>query len=115
MHDPEINYAEAKKQIEGPELPRVWCLGMHGMADSKQGDRQIDLLDTVQARTLVVTGREDDICGWDTNGKRTADAINKSKTGKAELVVLSECGHFPWVERKERFVDVVVQFLEASN
>jgi proline iminopeptidase len=115
MCEPERNYPEVKKQIEGPELPRIWCLGMHGMADSKQGDRQINLLDKVQARTLVITAREDNICGWDTNGKRTADAINEGENGKAELVVLSECGHFPWVERKEQFVDAVVQFLGTSK
>jgi pimeloyl-ACP methyl ester carboxylesterase len=73
------------------------------------------MLDKVQARTLVIVGREDNICGWETNGKRTADGIHKDKNGKAELVVLSECGHFPWVERKEQFVDKIVQFWEASN
>jgi proline iminopeptidase len=35
MYDPERNYAQVKKQIEGPELPRIWCIGMHGVADSK--------------------------------------------------------------------------------
>jgi hypothetical protein len=49
------------------------------------------MLDKVQARTLVIVGREDNICGWETNGKRTADGIHKDKNGKAELVVLSEC------------------------
>lgn len=115
LYDPERNCDEVKMQMKGPEWPTIWCIAMHGMADSKQGDRQIGLLDKVQARTLVITGREDNICGWDTNGKRTADAINEGKNGTAELVVLSECGHFPWVERKEQFVDAVVQFLGDST
>ena len=55
------------------------------------------------------------ICGWDTNGKRTADGINESKNGTAELAVLEECGHFPRVKKKEQFVDKVVQFLDAST
>jgi proline iminopeptidase len=87
---------------------------MHGMVDSKQGSSQIDLLEKVQARTLVIGGREDNICGWDTNGKRTADTINEGKNGKAELVVVNDCGHFPWVEKKGQFLDAVVRFLEAT-
>jgi pimeloyl-ACP methyl ester carboxylesterase len=115
MHAPEKYIAQVRKDIQGPELPRIWCLGMQGMADSKQGERQIDLLGQVQARTLVITGREDMICGWDTNGKRTVDGINQGKNETAELAVLEECGHFPWVEKKEQFVDKVVQFLDAST
>jgi pimeloyl-ACP methyl ester carboxylesterase len=114
LYDPDRNCAEVKKQIKGPEWPRIWCIAMHGMADSKQGERQIGLLDKVQASTLVIAGREDNICGWDTNGKRTADAIIEGKNGMAKLVVLSECGPFPWVERKEQFLNALAQFLEDS-
>ena len=114
FYDPERNCAAVKEQMKGPELPRIWCIAVHGMADSKQGDKQIGLLDKVQARTLVIAGREDNICGWDTNGKRTVDAINEGKNSTAKLVVLSECGHFPWVERKEQFVNAVLQFLRDS-
>lgn len=63
LYDPDRNCAEAKRQIKGPEWPRIWCIAMHGMADSKQGVWQIGLLDKVQARTLVIAGREDNICG----------------------------------------------------
>jgi proline iminopeptidase len=114
LYDPDRNRAEVKRQIKGPEWPRIWCIAMHGMADSKQGERQIGLLDKVQASTLVIAGREDNICGWDTNGKRTADAIIEGKNGTAKLVVLSECGPFPWVERKEQFLNALAQFLEDS-
>ena len=115
LYDPEKYYAEVKRQIEGPESPRIWCIGMQRMADSKAGERQITLLENVRARTLVIVGREDSICGWNTNGKGTADAINEGTNEKAELIVLEKCGHFPWVERKEEFVDNIVQFLEVST
>ena len=116
MFDPGKHCSEARRQmLGGSELPRIWCIGMHGTADVKEGDRQIKLLDLVQARTLVIAGREDNICGWDTNGKRTVDGINEGKNGKAELLVLESCGHFPWVEMKDQFVGKVVQFLEPSN
>ena len=116
MCDPEKHFSEAKRQVlEGSELPRIWCVGMHGMADVKEGDRQTKLLDQVQARTLVIAGREDNICGWDTNGKRTVDGINAGKNGKAELVVLESCGHFPWVEMKDQFVGHMVPFLKPST
>jgi pimeloyl-ACP methyl ester carboxylesterase len=115
MHAPETYIAQVRKDIQGPGLPKIWCAGMQGVADAKQGERQIDLLAQVRARTLVIHGMEDMISGWDTNAKRTADGINQGGNGNAELVVLDECGHFPWVEKKEQYVDKVGQFLEAST
>jgi pimeloyl-ACP methyl ester carboxylesterase len=62
-------------------------------------------LSRVTAETLVLTGRDDFICG-EPAAKAVASGIER-----AELVLLDGAGHFPFVERPEAFRSAVESFL----
>ena len=62
-------------------------------------------LPRITAPTLVITGEDDFICG-PVNAREIAARIEGS-----ELVLLSECGHFVFVEQPARFADAVGSFL----
>jgi pimeloyl-ACP methyl ester carboxylesterase len=62
-------------------------------------------LSTIVAPTLVVTGADDFI-----TGPAAADEVAGHIAG-ARLVIIPDCGHFLWVEQRQTFVDLVVDFL----
>jgi len=62
-------------------------------------------LERIVAPTLVLTGSEDFICG-----PRCADDIASGIAG-SHKVVLEECGHFAFVEKRERVHEEVTRFL----
>jgi len=61
----------------------------------------------ITAPTLVITGRDDFICG-PVCAQEIADGIAGS-----ELVLL-DCGHFVFVEQPERFADAICAFLAGA-
>ncbi len=62
-------------------------------------------LKSFRGPTLVVQGRQDPI------GARTAEDIQKVLT-QARVEILENCGHFPWIEQKQKFYKSVTQFLK---
>jgi proline iminopeptidase len=62
-------------------------------------------LGRIAARTLVLTGRGDFICGPAAAGPLAAGIPG------AELVVLEDAGHFTYLEQPERFRAIVEAFL----
>jgi proline iminopeptidase len=62
-------------------------------------------LSHVSAPTLVVTGRQDFICG-PACAADIADGI-----AGARKVLIDECGHFPYVEQPNAFRKAVASFL----
>jgi pimeloyl-ACP methyl ester carboxylesterase len=64
-------------------------------------------LQGITAQTLVITGRDDFICG-PVCAREIADGIAGS-----ELVLL-DCGHFVFVEQPERFADAIRAFLAGA-
>ena len=64
-------------------------------------------LPQIAARTLVLTGEQDFITG-PVPAREVADGIPC-----AELVLIPECGHFPFVEQPESFRAAVEAFLAA--
>ncbi|MGH9276272.1 MAG: alpha/beta fold hydrolase, partial [Acidimicrobiales bacterium] len=71
--------------------------GMQVLSDWSSVDR----LDQIVAPCLVLAGRYDIPTSWQQSA-RIARRIPH-----AELVVLEESGHFPWIEEPEPFVDVL--------
>jgi proline iminopeptidase len=63
-----------------------------------------DDLSRVATPTLIVIGRQDPV------DLETARLINTSIPGST-LEIIERCGHFPWVEQEEKFIEVVMQFL----
>jgi proline iminopeptidase len=63
--------------------------------------------DKVSAKTLIFWGRHDAICSL-TAAKAIADALPDS-----ELVLIDDCGHFPWIEKPDFFLSTLAEFLRS--
>jgi pimeloyl-ACP methyl ester carboxylesterase len=66
-------------------------------------------LPNITARTLVITGDEDFICG-----PKCADEICRGIPG-ARMVIVGDAGHMLFVEQPQTFHDEVANFLEAAQ
>lgn len=69
----------------------------------------VDRLGDVQAETLIIFGREDMICGIGI-AERTAKDIQRS-----QLTTYGECGHFPWIEKREETIFDIRKFIEKEE
>lgn len=98
----------AQKAIETFDLPiNSWATRTQMTADSLPEARQIDLLDKITAKTLVIVG-EDDF--------QTPVAISEqiaAGISDALLTVITECGHMPWFEQPEIFYAAINKFLAS--
>lgn len=66
-------------------------------------------LPNITARTLVITGDEDFICG-----PVCAEEISAGIPG-ARMVIVGDAGHFVFVEQPQAFHDEVADFLESGS
>ena len=86
--------------------PSLWAHASWHGADSRSGWRQADDLHRVEAQTLVLVGRQDQICDVD-----TAEVIHQGIKG-SQLKIIEECGHFPWIEKPSEFYECIREFLK---
>lgn len=63
-------------------------------------------LNKIQSPTLLIYGSHDPLT--ELAGTRIHESIEKS-----EFKILDNCGHFPFIEKKDEFKSIVVIFLEA--
>ena len=86
------------------DVPSAWALNQHRAADGEKPTYLVDDLDRVEAKTLIVVGREDAFC--------SVRAAERAHAGiaKSELVIFEDCGHFAWIESDE-CLDTVSRFL----
>jgi proline iminopeptidase len=73
------------------------------------GWSSVDRLDQIQAPCLVIVGRHDIPTSWQ-QSERIARRVSGS-----EVVILEDCGHFPWLEEPERFFDVLERWLDKTS
>lgn len=85
-------------------MPSSWALNHQRAADRERPTYLVDDLDKVEAKTLIVVGREDPFCSVKAAEKAHAGIVS------SELVIFEACGHFPWIENSE-CLDVVSRFL----
>ncbi|KAL7932830.1 alpha/beta-hydrolase [Trichoderma chlorosporum] len=88
--------------------PSWWVYKAQSAADKI---KRLDLytgLEKVKARTLCLGCSEDPICSENVS-RITAEHIAGSK-----LVIITECGHFPWIEKPDHFFAAVTEFLEEA-
>lgn len=86
----------------------LWAYQNYYGADSSEPGKwdMLSDLPKVQARkTLVLVGKGDRCCGVEIS-EATANGIKGSR-----LVVLDDCGHFPWAEAADEFWPVMEGFL----
>lgn len=84
-----------------------WALNAQREADRRNPTYLEDDLEMVEARTLIIVGRQDPFC--------SVRAAERAHVGieASRLMIFEDCGHFPWIERREECVDVIGDFLLA--
>ncbi|KAJ9612090.1 hypothetical protein H2200_003685 [Cladophialophora chaetospira] len=89
------------------EKPSIWARRARYASEAEDGWVQGNDLGKIQAqRTLVITGRQDPRCG-----PEVSEAVVRGVKG-SKLVLLDECGHIPWLERREEYFETSVKFLQ---
>lgn len=103
---PENGGPEAFEKAWKSEV-RLWAYQNYYGADKSDAGKwdMLSELGKVEAKALVIVGRGDRCCAPEIS-EVTAAGIKRS-----QLVVLEECGHFPWVEAADEFWSVLEKFL----
>ncbi|KAJ5960826.1 uncharacterized protein N7479_007976 [Penicillium vulpinum] len=106
--DPRQYVPELLRDI-GDQRLSVWCYQAQGRCDKelRYPMQMVERLGDVQAETLIIFGREDMICGIIGIAERTAKNVQN-----ARLITYGECGHFPWIEKKEQTIWDIRKFIE---
>lgn len=100
-------YVPELRAAIGDRVMPLWCyLGVYGSDRGyEESGEMVRRLGDVKAKTLMLNGREDWIC-------RAGDAERtRVRIPGARLVVCEECGHFPWIEARERTMREIVGFI----
>lgn len=108
--DPQQYVPELLRDIGNRKLS-TWCYEAQGRCDKElvESMQMVEGLKDVQARTLMIFGREDMICGIGI-AERTLEGIPDSR-----IITYDECGHFPWIERKEQTIFDIRKFIEEKK
>ncbi|KAJ5835392.1 hypothetical protein N7447_001418 [Penicillium robsamsonii] len=108
--DPQQYVPELLRDIGDRKLS-VWCYQAQGRCDRElQNSMQmVERLGDVQADTLVIFGREDMICGTGIAERTVKDIRN------ARLITYGECGHFPWIEKREQTILDIRKFIHKGD
>lgn len=108
--DPQQYVPELVRDIGDRKLS-VWCYQAQGRCDKELMNpmQMVERLGDVQAETLIICGREDMICGVGI-AERTANDIQN-----ARLITYGECGHFPWIEKREQTILDIREFIEKED
>ncbi|PLB47417.1 alpha/beta-hydrolase [Aspergillus steynii IBT 23096] len=103
-------YVPELRSAIGDRVMLLWCyLGVYGSdREYEESGEMVARLGDVKAKTLIIVGREDWICRV-SSAKRLRERIPG-----ARLVICEECGHFPWIEAKERTIKELVEFIRGS-
>lgn len=119
---------QAQQEGEKVPLPDIWCYAtFYGCVAREGWDQIADLRDfalnqdhdpDMKGKVLLVPGRDDLACEAKT-AERAFEAATGGKkgsgNGSVQLAVIEECGHFPWLEQKERWWEVVLPFLNEES
>lgn len=87
-------------------MPSSWALNHQRAADRERPTYLVDDLGKVEAKTLIVVGREDAFC--------SVKAAEEAHAGiaESELVIFEHCGHFAWIENPE-CLSIIGHFLRV--
>lgn len=107
--DPQ-RYTDELLDAIGDRKMSVWCCEAQNQCDRKLEDpmQMLHRMKDVRARTLVLFGADDMICG------RRIVERTMERIPNASMIELSECGHFPWIEQREKTMYHIRQFIEDA-
>lgn len=72
-------------------------------------NRVLSRLEQIEARTLILTGREDIRAQW------ALHVEGRKRIPKSRLLILEKCGHLPYLEHPAVFNDTVGAFLAGTD
>lgn len=92
----------------GSPLICHWAYVKQGAAEAKPDAVLIGNLGKITANVLLISGRDDFICGV-----QESEAAREGIGAKAKHVIYEDCGHMPWIENKdESFKDLMGLLLQ---
>lgn len=106
FHAPDENMQKAIDTFDFPV--ESWATRTHMAADAMPEEAQLHLLPHIQARTLVLVGRDD---------FQTPVEISQtiaSGIPDARLEIIEDCGHMPWIEQPRQFFEKVLGFVAGA-
>ncbi|EJD51128.1 alpha/beta-hydrolase [Auricularia subglabra TFB-10046 SS5] len=83
--------------------PQVRVMQAQARVESQHPD-QLPFLKDVAVRTLLLVGKEDFVC------PPVVSEIAAAAIKDSSLVVIEDCGHVPWIEKPEEFVNAMRDF-----
>lgn len=109
FYDP-AKYTDELLRAIGDQRMSVWTYRWQAHCDRHllNPTQMADGLKYVRAKTLVIFGQDDMIVGLKI-------AVQTMDIPGAELITYKECGHFPWIEQKEQFMQDVRRFIEGRQ
>jgi len=107
--DPQQHVQRLIRDI-GDQPMSVWCYKQQTRCDENLDNpmQMMDGLGNVGAKTLMIFGRDDLICGMKI-AERTKKGIPD-----AHAIFYDSCGHFPWIEQKERTLADIREFIQGK-
>ncbi|KAL2008434.1 hypothetical protein VTN00DRAFT_6628 [Thermoascus crustaceus] len=111
--DPGRYVPELVSAIPEDRVMSLWCRDAQAKSDRETAEstdppRMVAGLGAVKAKTLMIFGKQDMITGLGI-AERTREGIPG-----AELLVYDRCGHFPWIEQRERTLGDIAGFLSRA-
>jgi pimeloyl-ACP methyl ester carboxylesterase len=97
--NPELYEPSFASLVRSVPPPQNWATVVHDKCNIRNPTPNKALLGEVKAPTLIIVGEDDAFCT-----KVVAEIMHAGIKG-SELVVYEDCGHLPWIERKEDFVE----------
>jgi pimeloyl-ACP methyl ester carboxylesterase len=107
MHDPNKTHLLAQA-LEGGSIS-AWNFLNQSRADKELKFSAVEGLEKIQARTLIINGRDDGVCS-----EAAARKVAETLGDKALLVLIEEAGHLPWLEQPDMFFSSVRAFLALN-
>ena len=90
----------------GPLIVQHWAYMKQNAVDKLPEANLVNDLDKVTADTLIISSTDDFICSVE-----ESEVIQEAIGAKAKLIIYEECGHMPWIEKKEEFFRDLMEFL----
>ncbi|KAJ5160918.1 uncharacterized protein N7482_007922 [Penicillium canariense] len=109
FYDP-ANYTDELLRAIGDQKMSLWAYRYQGQCDRsvEHPTQMSDGLKYVRAKTLVIFGQDDMIIGLKI-------AVRTMEIPGAELITYRQCGHFPWIEKKEHTLRDIRRFIEGRQ
>jgi pimeloyl-ACP methyl ester carboxylesterase len=93
--------------VEAMGTPSFWVYKAQLAANKKKKVEVYQDLDKIKAKTLCLGCAEDPICS------EHVSRVTANGVAGAEVVIIQDSGHYPWIEKPEELFGKVVKFIKG--